>query len=136
LKGSLLDTFLRCHNQEVALPDGRKVANVATLLKENPNHHGPVRQGDCSACHNPHASSHFELLTETYPERFYAAYDPNDYKLCFTCHGSELASSEDGRGGQEERAAGLADFHPPVAYISGAGGRFPVAAQEDSPSLQ
>jgi predicted CXXCH cytochrome family protein len=107
LKGSLLDTCLSCHNEEIPLPDGRKVANMAALLKENPNHHGPIRQGDCSACHNPHASSHFDLLVEAYPERFYAAYDPNDYKLCFTCHRSELVSSEDGRGVTQFRNGSL-----------------------------
>jgi predicted CXXCH cytochrome family protein len=71
---------------------------MAELLKKNPNHHGPIRQADCSACHNPHASPHFSLLKETYPESFYAPFDPNNYKLCFNCHRSELVSSEDGRG--------------------------------------
>lgn len=107
LNGSLLDTCLRCHNEEIALPEGRTVVNMAALLKANPNHHGPIRQGNCSACHNPHASSHFDLLTEAYPERFYAAYDPDDYRLCFTCHRSEMAWSQDGRGVTEFRDGSL-----------------------------
>lgn len=38
--------------------------------------HTPVKQGDCSGCHNPHTSSHQKLLGD----------DPN--ALCARCHGS------------------------------------------------
>jgi predicted CXXCH cytochrome family protein len=38
--------------------------------------HTPVKQGECSGCHNPHTSSHQKLLSE----------DSND--LCVRCHGS------------------------------------------------
>ena len=85
----------------------QNVANMAALLKENPNHHGPIRQADCSACHNPHASPHPNLLTEAYPELFYAPFNPDDYKLCFTCHRSELVSAEDGQGLTEFRNGDL-----------------------------
>ena len=107
LKRSLLDTCLGCHDEEIALPSGRKVANMAALLKENPNHHGPIRQADCSACHNPHASAHANLLTQTYPPVFYAPFNPDNYRLCFTCHRSELVSAEDGRGVTEFRQGNL-----------------------------
>lgn len=92
-----IDMCLTCHNREISLENGRKIANMAELLEKNPNHHGPIRQADCSACHNPHASANFNLLKETYPEQFYAPFDPNSYKLCFICHRSELVSSKDGR---------------------------------------
>jgi len=36
--------------------------------------HTPVKMGDCTGCHNPHASSHGKLLSE------------NTNKVCFTCH--------------------------------------------------
>ena len=36
--------------------------------------HTPVKKGECSGCHNPHASSHGKLL----------AADPN--KICYNCH--------------------------------------------------
>jgi predicted CXXCH cytochrome family protein len=36
--------------------------------------HTPVKSGDCTDCHNPHASSHGKLLEE----------DPN--KICLKCH--------------------------------------------------
>jgi predicted CXXCH cytochrome family protein len=107
LKSSLLDTCLGCHDEEVPRPGGGKVANMAALLKENPNHHGPIRQADCSACHNPHASLHANLLTQTYPPLFYAPFNPDNYKLCFACHRSELVSAEDGRGVTEFRQGNL-----------------------------
>jgi predicted CXXCH cytochrome family protein len=80
------------------LPNGRTVVNMAALLKENPNHHGPIRQADCSACHNPHASGLPNLLTEAYPELFYASFNADNYKLCFRCHRSDLVSAKDGQG--------------------------------------
>ena len=98
LKKSPLDTCLTCHDRGLTLKDGRKTEDMAALLKENPNHHGPIRQADCSACHNPHASSHFNLLRQAYPESFYAPFDPENYKLCFTCHREELVASENGVG--------------------------------------
>jgi predicted CXXCH cytochrome family protein len=98
LKKSPLDTCLTCHDREIILKDGRKTEDMVALLKENPNHHGPIRQADCSACHNPHASPYFNLLREAYPELFYAPFDLNNYKLCFECHRSELVSSKNGVG--------------------------------------
>jgi predicted CXXCH cytochrome family protein len=41
---------------------------------KNPFIHTPVKSGECSECHNPHASSHGKLLDE----------DPN--KICNKCH--------------------------------------------------
>jgi predicted CXXCH cytochrome family protein len=107
LKSSLLDTCLGCHKEEITLPSGRRVANLGALLKQNPNHHGPIRQADCSACHNPHASALPNLLTEAYPPLFYAPFNADNYKLCFTCHRSELASVQDGRGVTEFRQGDL-----------------------------
>ncbi len=98
LKKSPLDTCLTCHDRAITLSDGRKIADMAALLKENPNHHGPIRQADCSACHDPHASSRFSLLKEEYPELFYAPFDLNNYKLCFNCHRADLVSSKNGEG--------------------------------------
>jgi predicted CXXCH cytochrome family protein len=80
---------------------------MAALLKENPNHHGPIRQADCSACHKPHASALPNLLTEAYPELFYAPFNADNYKLCFTCHRSELVSAKDGQGVTEFRHGNL-----------------------------
>ncbi|MHC4508516.1 MAG: cytochrome c3 family protein [Planctomycetota bacterium] len=98
LRKSSLDICLTCHDREITLKDGRTVGDMVALLKENPNHHGPIKQADCSSCHDPHASSHFSLLRQAYPELFYAPFDLNNYKLCFNCHRSELVSSKNGVG--------------------------------------
>lgn len=98
LKKSPLDLCLTCHDREMILKDGRKTEDMVALLKENPNHHGPIRQADCSACHNPHASAYFNLLRDAYPELFYAPFNLDNYKLCFDCHRPELVSSKNGVG--------------------------------------
>jgi predicted CXXCH cytochrome family protein len=98
LKKSSLDTCLSCHDREITLEDGRKLENMVLLLKENPNHHGPIREADCTACHDPHASSYFNLLRQAYPKLFYAPFNIDNYKLCFKCHRSELVTSKNGLG--------------------------------------
>jgi predicted CXXCH cytochrome family protein len=98
LKKSPLDLCLSCHDKQIELKDGTKLKDMVALLKENPNHHGPIREADCSACHDPHASTHFKLLRQDYPELFYAPFNPDIYKLCFKCHRSELVTSKNGLG--------------------------------------
>ncbi len=89
---------LSCHAEPLAAKDGSKLTNMAQLLKNNPNHHGPIRRADCSACHNPHASSHYRLLIEEYPKLFYAPFDLHTYQLCFACHRQEMVTEADGYG--------------------------------------
>jgi predicted CXXCH cytochrome family protein len=48
-------------------------------LKE-PHVHTPVKAGDCSDCHNPHASDHGNLLEE------------DADKICAKCHGNMIAA--------------------------------------------
>jgi predicted CXXCH cytochrome family protein len=87
---------LTCHDKPVKATDGHTLANLSEVLKENPNRHGPVRDGKCAACHQPHASEYFRLLAESYPPKFYARYDPDQYELCFDCHDEDLADDESG----------------------------------------
>lgn len=94
----LLSLCLSCHDEPVETPEGRRLTNMGTLLRDNPNHHGPIRRADCSACHNPHASSNFSLLTKEYPQEFYAPFDLKNYQLCFTCHLKEMVAIENGVG--------------------------------------
>ncbi len=98
LKKSPLDTCLTCHDRHITLKDGRKIDDMVALLKENPNHHGPIRQADCSACHNPHASGNYNLLRQAYPELFYASFNPETYKLCFKCHREDMVLYKNGLG--------------------------------------
>jgi len=77
---------LSCHDKEIAGGGGHTVSNMAALLATNPDQHGPVRDGDCTACHLGHGGKHVAILAEPYPDRFYAAFSEETYKLCFDCH--------------------------------------------------
>lgn len=77
---------LRCHDRPVDGPNGRTVGNIAAILESCPNQHGPVRDGRCTACHDPHTSTHANLLARDYPSGLYASYASERYALCFRCH--------------------------------------------------
>ena len=59
--------------------------------------HSPVEDGDCLACHDPHASSKAGLLTEAFPAGLYAEGAVDGYALCFDCHDSDLFDAENTR---------------------------------------
>ncbi len=88
LKADGLAVCLSCH-------DGSRVkglTNMKKLLADNPDHHGPIRERDCSGCHQPHGSNFFRLLFAEYPATFYAPYREENFALCFSCHDSALAT--------------------------------------------
>jgi predicted CXXCH cytochrome family protein len=89
---------LGCHDRKLKTADGRELVDMAALLAENPNHHGPIREGGCTACHQPHAAQHFRLLSMEYPPEFYAPFKVERYALCFSCHLSDLVQDESGTG--------------------------------------
>jgi predicted CXXCH cytochrome family protein len=81
---------LACHDRTLLSSNGRMISNMAALLKENPDHHGPIRLGACTACHQPHAGDQSKLLSAPYPPEFYAPFRVEQYQLCFTCHTPDL----------------------------------------------
>jgi DmsE family decaheme c-type cytochrome len=81
-----LDLCMSCHDKELRTPGGTTLANMKRLLTENKDHHGPIRQKDCSGCHNPHGSDEFRLLRAEYPSEFYMPFNIENYNLCFKCH--------------------------------------------------
>ena len=93
---------LSCHDRVLRLADGKTLPDMASLLKDNPVHHGPIRLGSCTACHQPHAGNHFRLLIADYPAEFYAPFRIEQYGLCFRCHVPELVF--------QPRAGGLTYF--------------------------
>lgn len=88
-----MELCLSCHNKAIQ-GDSRTVRNIAALLEENPEHHGPVGNKNCLACHNPHASEHIRLLNFAYPRSFYAKFEEDNYALCFDCHDVEIFEEE------------------------------------------
>lgn len=87
------DLCLSCHDRAYSSASG-KVANMKEQLANNVSHHGPIRQNDCSGCHNAHGSDNFRMLRENFPPLFYSGYNPDNYKLCFICHEKTLASEK------------------------------------------
>lgn len=93
-----LDSCLKCHDQQLKDSNGRTLANMADLLLKNPVKHGPIKEGQCIVCHDPHASPTFRLLPSAYPESFYAPFSTDLYSLCFGCHSQQLVTMQDGTG--------------------------------------
>ena len=93
-----LEICLKCHDNKILTEDGRVLQNFATLLAENGVHHGPIADGSCSPCHNPHRAPYANLLTGDFPQRFYVPYERERYELCFDCHLERLATEPQGVG--------------------------------------
>jgi predicted CXXCH cytochrome family protein len=85
-----MDLCLGCHNKAYKSSDGTSVMNMQKLLAENTNHHGPIKQKDCSGCHNPHGSENFKILRIPYPSTLYMPFAVANYTLCFSCHEKTL----------------------------------------------
>lgn len=86
---------LSCHDQAVQASD-RTLLNIAAHLEGNPNHHGPIRDGSCTPCHDPHGADRSALLAKNFPEKLYSAYSAGAYDLCFDCHDAEVFESAEG----------------------------------------
>ncbi|MCM2356834.1 MAG: cytochrome C [Geobacteraceae bacterium] len=84
---------MSCHDREYNGQNGR-VANMKAMLANNSIHHGPIKQNDCSGCHNTHGSNNYRMLREFFPQLFYAGYSQDNYKLCFMCHEKSIANDE------------------------------------------
>ncbi|MFZ5947203.1 MAG: cytochrome c3 family protein [Stygiobacter sp.] len=77
---------LSCHNKIMKIQNGT-LTNMKELFEKNNNWHGPIRERDCSGCHNPHGSkTDFRLLKWIYPKEFYSSFSVEQYELCFKCH--------------------------------------------------
>lgn len=83
-----------CHNQRLGEGD-QSIADIGEQLAKRPNHHGPIADKDCVACHTPHGGANFRLLTEAYPKRFYAPFAEESYAICFSCHEVELLEDKE-----------------------------------------
>jgi predicted CXXCH cytochrome family protein len=93
---------LKCHGEPIQSAAGRTIPDMTPSLRERSFLHGPVRSGNCTACHNVHGASHSRLLRERFTDAFYASFDLRNYALCFECHESDLAT--------ESRTTTLTDF--------------------------
>ncbi len=94
LRKPVIDLCLDCHDEPQVRPDGSVVAAIGRRLRESKYLHGPIREGDCSSCHNPHGSKIFRILRKEYPQKFYAPFDLKVYNLCFSCHDARVFLKE------------------------------------------
>jgi predicted CXXCH cytochrome family protein len=85
---------MTCHDRDVKTKDGRTVASMKETLTKSEFLHGPIRAGNCSACHDPHGAEHGALLSRAFPQSFYTRFDIKKYDLCFTCHQPDLVLTD------------------------------------------
>ncbi len=52
--------------------------------------HGPIRDGKCTPCHNPHGTPNDRLLIKPYSPAFYVSYSDSEFQFCFSCHNRDL----------------------------------------------
>jgi predicted CXXCH cytochrome family protein len=65
------------------------VAEIETVPVEK--RHGPLKKGECQACHDVHGSPFASLLRGNFPAGMYAPWSSNTYKACFgKCHDNAL----------------------------------------------
>lgn len=95
------DLCLDCHNRPMETPSG-PITNMKALIEDNPERHGPIREGNCTPCHQSHGSRHFRILSNKFPRKFYSAFSVGAYDLCFQCHEETLVL--------DERTTALTDF--------------------------
>ncbi len=97
-RASQTQMCLGCHNKPMQTDDGRTLTDMAELLADNPDHHGPIREDSCTACHQPHTGDQPNMLVKAYPPQFYAPFSIERYELCFTCHQPALVQNRHGKG--------------------------------------
>jgi len=88
LRTRSMDLCLSCHSKEVMVGE-RRIPDMAAIFKAQPNHHGPIRDGDCGPCHDPHGTQQPTLLAKAFPAKTYASFGEDRYALCFECHDVE-----------------------------------------------
>ncbi len=97
-KPSLL--CMDCHTKEITVPAKGKNGRTRTIpsileqIKGKKFLHGPVKVGNCAACHNGHGSDYINLLRFPFPGTFYAEWNKKAYLACFECHESRLVSEK------------------------------------------
>ncbi|MFL5361345.1 MAG: cytochrome c3 family protein [Myxococcales bacterium] len=87
-----------CHNKQLDTPTG-KIMNMKEWVESNPENemrHGPVREGMCPKCHEPHGTDNWRMLKASFPGEFYAPLKAADetYALCFGCHDRRLLETQ------------------------------------------
>lgn len=83
------EVCLSCHSKD-DYSKSNPLKNIAKEVEGRSMLHGPLQDGECSACHDPHGSDNFRLLRGKYPEGFYQPYEKGSYEFCLGCHDNNL----------------------------------------------
>ncbi|USN99276.1 MAG: hypothetical protein H6810_00950 [Phycisphaeraceae bacterium] len=95
LRNEPVDLCLKCHDKPIEAPDGTKLVDMKQLIESGGTLHGPVAQGNCTACHDIHGGGRDRLLAGEYPSALYYPFSGNAYALCFSCHDQDLVLVEE-----------------------------------------
>jgi predicted CXXCH cytochrome family protein len=91
---------LACHDKDIRVAStaagapARVVAAMKAVQDPKQFKHGPLKDGDCAGCHQPHGGEVSRLLAKPYTEKFYQPFDIEQYALCFSCHDKQLVLAE------------------------------------------
>lgn len=92
-----MNVCLTCHDKVVEGWD-KPLLNMKEWLDAHPDNelrHGPVREGMCNKCHEPHGTNEFRMLRGSFPPEFYWPYKKGEtYGLCFGCHDRRLIETQ------------------------------------------
>lgn len=94
LKQPVKQLCMSCHDKPIPRTDGTALPGMGKKLANSTHLHGPLAEGNCAACHDPHGAVTFSLLRDPYPKTFYAPWDSTAYSLCFRCHDAGAFSTE------------------------------------------
>ena len=83
-----MSACLNCHDKDnLGTPPLR---NMKIDLEDKKYLHGPIKKGQCAACHDPHGSDNFRMLRGSYPAEIYVPYKEGIYSACLSCHEKNL----------------------------------------------
>jgi predicted CXXCH cytochrome family protein len=103
MKAEPAKACLSCHDKDIKVasaaaaagaPPVRVIPAMKAVLDPKQFKHGPLKDGDCAGCHQPHGGEITRLLAKPYTEKFYQPFDVKEYALCFTCHDQQLVLAE------------------------------------------
>lgn len=94
-----MEVCFTCHDKPQQAPQGPLLDMkqwVETNGVEYAMRHGPVREGMCNACHDPHGTDNWRMLRGSFPGEFYSPLRSAEetYGICFRCHDRRLVETQ------------------------------------------
>ncbi len=84
---------LACHDKPIVVDEKRTVPAANEVAVPEFHKHGPIKMGECGACHDVHGGKNDNLLVEPYEKSFYQKYTETSYALCFKCHQRSIVTA-------------------------------------------